>query len=237
MHNPNAGHRERLKRRFMEAGLRGFEPHNALELLLFYAVPRADTNRLAHALIERFGSLANVFDAGAKELTAVDGISFHTAALIKLIPSMAAIYCAEKSRIGFTFLDIDAAAAYLREYFVAETREVGVLLIFGDSGEFLASKPLADGNIVALETTPRKIAELTLAARGSKIILSHFHPTPDATPSAADIRLTGALRRALAAIDIEFVEHIIICRSGGTIALIEWAKNSPETMKLLHGRD
>lgn len=56
-------HRERIKRRFLIEGLDNFEPHNVLELLLFYSIPQRDTNELAHKLIERFGSLSEVFDA------------------------------------------------------------------------------------------------------------------------------------------------------------------------------
>ena len=68
------GHRERLRRRFLENGLDGFNELNALELLLFYAIPRRDTNELAHALIDRFGSLQGVFEASPQELGETPGI-------------------------------------------------------------------------------------------------------------------------------------------------------------------
>ena len=74
MSNPHEGHRERLKRRFLLEGLDHFEPHNALELLLFYAVGRCDTNGLAHELLDRFGSIAGVMDAPISELMKVKGV-------------------------------------------------------------------------------------------------------------------------------------------------------------------
>lgn len=80
------GHRERLRKRFIENGLQGFEKHNMLELLLFYAIPRRDTNELAHRLINSFGSLSGVFNASFEELCRVEGIGENAAALIKLIP-------------------------------------------------------------------------------------------------------------------------------------------------------
>ena len=81
-------HRERMKHRFLAEGLDHFEPHNILELLLFYAIPQKDTNEIAHSLMERFGSLAEVFDASYDDLVTVPGIKEHSATLIKMIPEL-----------------------------------------------------------------------------------------------------------------------------------------------------
>ena len=86
------GHRQRLIQRFLEEDLDNFEPHNVLELLLFYAIPRKDTNELAHVLIDTFGSLKGVFDAPYEELIKVAGIGPNTAALLKLVPSLTRTY-------------------------------------------------------------------------------------------------------------------------------------------------
>ena len=88
------GHRKRLIRRSLEQGLDGFEPHQVLELLLFYAIPRQDTNVLAHRLTEVFGSLKGVFDAPYEQLLEVSGVGENTAALLKLIPQLTRLYFA-----------------------------------------------------------------------------------------------------------------------------------------------
>ena len=64
----HAGHRERLKKRAQEVGLTALPPHEVIELLLFYAVPRQDVNELAHALIDRFETVTGVLSAGEEEL-------------------------------------------------------------------------------------------------------------------------------------------------------------------------
>lgn len=69
----HAGHRARLKKLAAEKGLWGLPDHVILELLLFYALPRVDTNDIAHRLIRRFGSLQRVFDADPQELIQVPG--------------------------------------------------------------------------------------------------------------------------------------------------------------------
>ncbi|KNZ41722.1 hypothetical protein [Acetobacterium bakii] len=56
--NPHKGHGQRVKNRVIKEGIDSFEDHQILELLLFYCIPMKDTNELAHALIQAFGSLA-----------------------------------------------------------------------------------------------------------------------------------------------------------------------------------
>ena len=86
------GHRNRLKNRFLNEGLTNFEDHNVLELLLFYSIPRSDTNEIAHELLNKFGSLHGVFEAGMEDLMSVNGISRHSAVLIKMIPELFVVY-------------------------------------------------------------------------------------------------------------------------------------------------
>lgn len=80
------GHRERVKQRFLKHNLDVFEEHQILELLLFYGLPRADTNPIAHELLDRFGTISGVCDAPIEELTRTKGITQNVAILLKLIP-------------------------------------------------------------------------------------------------------------------------------------------------------
>ena len=90
-------HRSRMKNRFLAEGIDSFEPHEILELLLYYSIPQKDTNELAHTLIDRFGKLSAVFDAPYDDLLSVPGVSEHTATLIKLIPALSRRYALEKN--------------------------------------------------------------------------------------------------------------------------------------------
>ena len=90
--NVHSGHRERLKKRFIDNGFDNMEDHEILELLLFYAIPRKDTNELSHRLIDHFGSISSVFDASISSLIEVKGVSNNTAILIKMIPGISSVY-------------------------------------------------------------------------------------------------------------------------------------------------
>ena len=92
------GHRERLRERFLREGLDSFEDHNILELLLFYVIPRKDTNELAHLLLDRFGSLSAVLEAPYEELKTVPGIGELSASLLCLIPEISRKYLGRISR-------------------------------------------------------------------------------------------------------------------------------------------
>ncbi len=78
--NLHIGHRERLRKRFLEEGLDTFDDHQILELLLFHAIPRGDTYPIAHRLIRRFGSLSAVFEADPKDVAGMEGIDDKAAA-------------------------------------------------------------------------------------------------------------------------------------------------------------
>ena len=121
---PHTGHRARVRARFLREGLDAFEDHNALELLLFYAVPQRDTNELAHKLINAFGSLSAVFDAPVQSLMQVGGISENTAVLIKLIPAMYGKYARSKQNPDTLFLkSAEAAGAYFTSLFAGKSTE------------------------------------------------------------------------------------------------------------------
>ena len=86
--NLHAGHRQRLKKRFDAVGLKGFEEHTLLELLLFYAIPQKDTNALAHELIRRFGSLDGVLQASMAQLMQVNGVGENAARMLKVVAAV-----------------------------------------------------------------------------------------------------------------------------------------------------
>ena len=110
------GHRKRLTARFLAEGLEGFAPHQALELLLFYSIPRQDTNELAHRLIDRFGSLSAVFEAPFEQLLEVEGVGEKTASLLKLMPAMARVYYSARQEGAFVRSNQDAQALLLPRF-------------------------------------------------------------------------------------------------------------------------
>ncbi len=204
------GHRKRMKKRFLEHGLETFDDINALELLLFYALPRQDTNLLAHALLERFGTLHAVLEAPLSELTAVEGVGENAASLLRLIPAVSRRYMLDKTPDG-TPIDTPAAAGrYFIPRFMYETEEVVYALLLDARKRPICCREIARGTVNAAEIPARRLAELCLEKRSSAVILSHNHLSGVALPSAEDEKTTLRLRQTLSLVGVELLDHIVV---------------------------
>ena len=204
------GHRERMKERFTEHGLDGFHDVNALELLLFYAVPRRDTNELAHALLNRFGSLDAVFSASVYELEEVPGVGRSTAVLISLIPELAKRCAVSRTREVTVFDSSSAIGRYLAPRLGTLPVEHVYLLCLDAQKQLIKTVELSSGVVDSVSVSSRQAVEAALHHRASSVVLAHNHPTGNVNPSRDDEALTRRIRDALALVDIPLDDHIII---------------------------
>ncbi|MEF9852500.1 MAG: DNA repair protein RadC [Hydrogenoanaerobacterium sp.] len=210
MDNPHAGHRKRLRERFIKNGLDNFEKHNVLELLLFNSVPRQDTNELAHRLMEEFGSLSGVFDAPVEELMKLDGIGENSAVLIKLIPAISKVYLDDKNTIGTLVRSTDESINFLLPKFIGETTELIYLLCLDNKSKVLGCPLMCRGDISSVNFTPRSVVEAAIKLGATSVILAHNHPRGLALPSKDDINTTNQLITTLTSVNIRFLDHIIV---------------------------
>ncbi len=208
------GHRKRLKDRFLKHGLDAFENHEILEFLLFYALARKDTNEIAHRLLKEFGSLPAVLEADHDALCRVEGISAHSASLIRLCNQLFARYEAEKMTSVRTFSDIDHVANYLKPFFVGEATEKAMVVCTNNRFELLGCDVLSTGTVTTTEARTREIVECALRRKATGIILAHNHPSGFASPSPEDVQITGRLVQNLRAMEIAVIDHLIFSGSG-----------------------
>ena len=207
MHN---GHRQRKKEQFRRYGLDAFADHEVLELLLYYAVPRQDTNPIAHRLMERFGSLEGVFSASLSELQKVNGVGENAATLIHLLFPIC-----RRVRTGGTKHDTilnsrESAGAYFKDLFLGEKQEIFYQACLDAKGKLIACYRLAEGSADTVSVNIRKIVENALNANASHVILSHNHPSGIALPSDMDNHTTIQIAHALEGIGVRLVDHIIV---------------------------
>lgn len=223
----NDGHRERLKARFLREGLDHFEPHNILELLLFYAIPQKDTNPLAHQLLDTFGSLAGVLRAPYEALCRVPGVGSHTATLLKLSEAMVRPYLEDSFGDGQILDSSEKLCRFLQPKFAGRKVETVVLVCMDIKKKVLYSGVVEEGSMTAVQFTVKKIAEKAMGLHASFVALAHNHPDGFAFPSQEDILSTHAIQRALLPLDIRVVDHVVVARddsvsiadSGGMLKL------------------
>ena len=208
--NEHADHRQSMKDRFLENGLDIFDEHQVIELLLFFGIPRRDTNVIAHRLIKRFGSLRDVLDAPYEELLKVDGIGEHAATLIKLSAELSRRYLLSESLDTERFDTVDKLGKFLINLFLGKRNEEVYLLTFNGKMEMLSCDKLADGlsNLVSFSVKP--LIESAILTHASGIVLAHNHPGGIASPSGSDISLTDQLMYMCDQISIPLIEHFVV---------------------------
>lgn len=208
--NTHEGHRQRMKQRFAETGIMGFSDHNVLEMLLFYAIPRRDTNLLAHELIDTFGSYAAVMEASREELMQVDGVSEHTATLISLVTQMNKRYLECKSIEGETISGSREAGCYFTAKFAYEVNECAYAMLLDAKDRIIACRKISSGIVNGTDISIRALCELALKYRATCVIVAHNHPSGVLMPSAEDVQCTELIKKALSVIGIRLKDHIIV---------------------------
>lgn len=204
------GHRERLKGQFLAHGLDGLTDVNVLELLLFFAIPRRDTNELAHALLDRFGSLEAIFDASESELESVPQIGKNAATLIRLLPAVMRRCEISRTRSIQTITGSSDAARFFLPRLRYEKDELLLLLCLDSQKRVLSCTEVARGSLNEVKISVRKIVETAVKDRARSVILAHNHPDGAARPSKEDELTTRRIVSALKLVDIPVDDHIVV---------------------------
>ena len=206
------GHRQRLKKRFVKDGFEHFEPHNILEMALFYSSPRQDTNGLAHELIARFGSLAAVCDAPYDALRRVPGVGDETAIFLKMLPEFARMYTQSKQEARPLLTEPEDAEAFFGPRFIGRTVEVFMAAFLNGRGELIGADVFSEGIDSAVLMDVKAVARRAIALSAAAVVVAHNHPYGFAVPSAQDIVMTDRLAAALNAVGVQLCDHLIFSR-------------------------
>lgn len=206
----HGGHRERLRKRFEVEGLESFEPHEVLELILFYSIPRTDTNPIAHRLLERFGSLSAVVEAPISELCKVEGIGYNSAALLSMLPQLTKQYLLDKNQRGVVLDSIQKLGQFIMPYYVGSNVEKFYLICLDKKCKLLNCTMMAEGSFDNVTVDMRLVCKVALDCSATSVVLSHNHAQGFALPSANDVLVTRQITEALKLISVEVVDHIIV---------------------------
>jgi len=206
------GHRQRLKERFLREGLDNFDEVNVLELMLFYCIPRSDTNPLAHALLEHFGSLAHVLEANIEELVKVPGVGQNVATFLKLMTEVGRYYQVKRSEPGDILRSIEECGKYMMPYFFGRENETVFMLCLDAKCKVICCKKVGEGSVNSANIPIRRVVEIALGVNATTVVLAHNHPSGLAIPSAEDIQTTHKVAKALDAVEIILADHIVVSK-------------------------
>lgn len=204
------GHRDRLRKRFTEEGAETFQEHEILELLLFYAIPRKNTNEIAHRLLERFGNLPQVLEATPADLQSVEGMGEHAAFFLSMFPAISRYYGLAKKKEKAIMKDPTDCALYLLDFFVGHAKENVYLLCLDATRNVLACPWVGEGNVNSASVPIRRVVEMALSVNATAVVLAHNHPSGISTPSIEDVATTKRLAIALEAVDVILADHVVV---------------------------
>ena len=204
------GHRERMRAQLRQSGMDSLSDVQVLEVLLYHAFARQDTNLLAHALLKRFGSLAGVFEAPVAELMKVPGIGQSAAELIALVPQIERRHLISRTRTESILTSTAQCGQYLVPFFHGAMEEQVYLLCLDAKCKALDCILVQSGDVNSAGIAARKVVKAALDANATSVVLAHNHPSGVALPSEEDKRVTQVIRDALDAVDVLLADHIIV---------------------------
>ena len=205
-----AGHRERLRGRFLTAGPDALADYELIELALFAAIPRGDTKPLAKRLLDRFGSLESVVSAPATRLKQEAGVGDAAVAALKVLEAVA-VRLARGRIVGQPVIGSwDRLLEYCRTSLSFLTHEEFHILFLDRKNRLIADERQGLGTVDHTPVYPREVVKRALELGASAIILIHNHPSGDSAPSRADIEMTQQVERAGQAVGIAVHDHLIV---------------------------
>ena len=204
------GHRTRLRERFLNEGLEHFEPHQVLELLLFYCIPRKDTNELACNLLKRFGSFAGVLEAPVSELKKVPGMGDAAATFLSLVLEAGRYYNTRPDDKPIFMNNASDYGQYMCKLLSGKRNEMVYMMCLDAKRKMISCIEVGEGCTNYASVPIRRIVETALAENAVMTILAHNHPSGFAVPSDEDVHTTHRLATALSTVDIMLADHIVV---------------------------
>ncbi len=205
-----AGHRKRLRERFLAAGLAGFHDYEVIELLLTLATPRKDCKKAAKAALQRFKTLQGVLEASPGELVKVDGIGPANILGIRLIKAVADRFLKEKILTKDPVKNAREVFDYLYYNMKDKDRERFKVIYLDARNKILAAETLFEGTLTSGAVYPREVIRQALEHRAAAVIFAHNHPSGDPNPSPEDVAITRQLLFACKIVGITVHEHLVI---------------------------
>ena len=226
--NVNEGHRQRVYKKYDKSGFKHFQEHEVLEMLLFYAIPRSNTNPLAHRLINEFGSLREVLKASPEELMKVKGVG---PAVVRYFKVWREIFNTPDWSEPPEKLTEETADEYLRKLFQGEMREVFYIICLDPKDNVLCREKLSEGSFESANIDPAKAVHIALKHDSAKVVFAHNHPSGICEASDPDIQVTELLEGILFPFGIKVRDHLIYTETRTVSIMKEYKLRKDRSLK------
>ena len=200
------GHRARIIQK-LDSGV--LLDHEILEVLLFNAIPRRNTNDLAHRLLAEFRTVTGVFEASMEQLLQVEGVGPSVAAYLRCIGVFYNKYYNEQGE-EFPFeYNQQAFVGYIKRKYKKLNREVMDVYFMDSNGEIYAKGRFSEDSLFSVEISTEELARLFAEKKPSGIVVVHNHPLGVAKPSDEDDYVTRKVQLLCSMQNVLFCDHLI----------------------------
>ena len=210
MSNVHDGHRDRMRKRFLQEGADGMATHEILEMLLYGTIPRGDTNEIAHHLIDEFGSISNLIEADPYEIAKTAGVGVKSAVFLSLLHELVRRYEREKLDQKPALTSISRSVDYCKALLAYRSRECFYAVCLDSRRKIIHTSKVSEGTVNDSLVSPRIVVEKALRYKATGVLLCHNHPGGSVKPSMEDVHLTNQLRKMLEPLGVVVMDHIII---------------------------
>ena len=218
-----------MREKLRAGGGEALADHELLEMLLFYSIPRVNTNETAHRLLDRFGGMSGLMNAKRYELLTVPGIGEQSADLILLMSEFYRRTASESDKVPTVFKDLDDVGRYVVRLLDGLSRERVIVLLLSTDYRLIATHQISEGSVNCAKVDIRQIMEYAILAKAANIVLAHNHPDPILEPSKEDESVSISLMHAASTMGINLWDHVLVADGKYLLILREMLKNSAPT--------
>ncbi len=205
------GHRQRLRKKFLERGIEAFTDAEILELLLTFGTPRRDCKEVARASLKYFGnSLAAVLNASQGELEKIQGLGPNNVFALHFVQGVARRYLKQQLPQKKYLTSSRAVADYLIHTLRHQQRELLMTIFLDASHAIIADEVIAEGTINVNTIYPRELVKRALEHNAAAIVIAHNHPSGSLKPSSQDIKLTRTLSLVCSFMNLQLLDHLLV---------------------------
>ncbi|HVN82820.1 MAG TPA: DNA repair protein RadC [Terriglobia bacterium] len=205
-----AGHRKRLRERFLKAGQTSLPDYELLELLLTYAIPRADTKPIAKAILDKFGSFINALQQPSERLAEIKGVGRNTVSLLRVVRACL-IRCMEMEvEKQSSISGPEDVFAFVRMHLGSHAKECIYVFYLNETRQIVHHAEIVAGTVDRAPFYPREILKPAMLYNATGLILVHNHPEGQPAPSDQDFEMTRKLEDIAALLGIKLLDHLIV---------------------------
>jgi DNA repair protein RadC len=203
---------ERPRERLVREGARALSDPELLAIFLRVGVRGKSAVTLGQDMLHHFGSLQGLLAADVGAFSEVHGLGVAKYAQLQAVLELSRRAGAEQF-VRASLCTPDAVRAYLRSTFNGQPHESFIVMFLDVKHRLIDTSEMFRGTLSHTSVYPREVVKAALRRNAAGVMLAHNHPSGEAAPSDADVRLTTALVQALALVDVRVIDHFIVAGS------------------------